>query len=131
MKKYLIIALFGALSGILGGMGVGGGTLLIPLLTTFSGVEQKIAQSANLIAFIPSSLISLSLHKKNGTLKTDGIIKIIIPAIVFSVSFGFLIAGLKGRALGKIFGIFLCVLSIFQFFIGKKNEKKKNAQNQK
>ena len=36
--------IFGALGGVLGGMGMGGGTLLIPLLTLFTKTEQKEAQ---------------------------------------------------------------------------------------
>ncbi|MBR1867453.1 MAG: sulfite exporter TauE/SafE family protein [Clostridia bacterium] len=125
MIKYLLIALFGAFSGILGGMGLGGGTLLIPLLTTFSGVEQQIAQSANLIAFIPSSIIALSIHGKNKTFKTEGLAKIIIPAVACSVVFGFLISGIRGNTLKKIFGGFLCVLSIIQFLVGKKTGSKR------
>ena len=47
MNIYLTIflyVLFGFLSGVFGGLGMGGGTLLIPLLTIFLGLDQKLCQ---------------------------------------------------------------------------------------
>ena len=43
------------ISGIIGGMGRGGGTLLIPILTIFLSFEQKSAQAINLLVFIPTT----------------------------------------------------------------------------
>ena len=48
--------LIGGLSGIFSGIGMGGGTILIFLLTTFAGLEQHIAQATNLIYFIPTAI---------------------------------------------------------------------------
>ena len=50
MSFYLYL-LLGFLGGIPAGMGMGGGTVTIPLLALVGGVEQKIAQCANLFAF--------------------------------------------------------------------------------
>ena len=52
MSFYLYLIL-GFLGGIPAGMGMGGGTVTIPLLVLLGGVEQKIAQAANLFAFLP------------------------------------------------------------------------------
>ena len=52
MQIFLLI-LAGIVGGIIGGMGMGGGTLLIPILTIFLDVPQKNAQAINLVAFIP------------------------------------------------------------------------------
>ena len=43
--------IIGILGGIIGGMGMGGGTLTIPLLTIFLNYEQLKAQGINLIRF--------------------------------------------------------------------------------
>ena len=51
MQIFLFV-LFGFLAGIIGGMGMGGGTLLVPLLS-FLDMEQKTIQATNLISFIP------------------------------------------------------------------------------
>ena len=53
---------------MLGGMGMGGGTVLIPALTVILGVEQHVAQATNLIAFLPMALFTLKIHKENGLL---------------------------------------------------------------
>ena len=45
MSFYLYL-LLGFLGGIPAGMGMGGGTVTIPLLVLVGGVEQKIAQCA-------------------------------------------------------------------------------------
>ena len=50
----MIEILSGVISGIISGTGMGGGTILIFLLTFMCGVEQHIAQATNLIFFIPS-----------------------------------------------------------------------------
>ena len=114
MKFYLYL-LLGFLGGIPAGLGMGGGTVTIPLLVLLGGVEQKIAQSANLFSFLPMSAFALSVHSKNGLLETTGIWQVILPALVFSV-FGTLLAySLPNEALRKAFGAFLIFLAIFQF----------------
>ena len=50
--QYFLYVLFGLLGGLIGGMGMGGGTILIPLLTLFLNIPQLQAQTINLISFI-------------------------------------------------------------------------------
>lgn len=97
---------------MLGGMGMGGGTILIPALTIIFGVEQHVAQATNLIAFLPMALFTLSIHKKNGLLKTEGLSFIVIPALLTSVAAGFVATLLPSVILKKLFGAFLVALSI-------------------
>lgn len=97
---------------MLGGMGMGGGTILIPALTIFLGVGQHAAQAANLIAFIPMALLSLKMHKDRGLLKTEGVLGIVIPALVTSVATAFATSLISGEILGKLFGAFLILLGI-------------------
>jgi uncharacterized membrane protein YfcA len=73
MSFYLYLIL-GFIGGIPAGMGMGGGTVTIPLLVLVGGVEQKIAQCANLFSFLPMSVGALKTHAKNGLLKTEGIL---------------------------------------------------------
>ena len=46
----------GAIFGIIGGMGMGGGVILIPILTWFLGATQQEAQGMNLLCFLPMSV---------------------------------------------------------------------------
>ncbi len=97
---------------MLGGMGMGGGTVLIPALTIFMGVEQHAAQAVNLIAFLPMALFTLKVHKENGLLKAKGLLWIVLPAIVVSVGAGFLASLLPSEVLKKLFGAFLVALAV-------------------
>ena len=63
--KVLLYIIIGVTGGVIGGMGMGGGTLLIPLLTLATGTEQHVAQAINLIAFIPLSVVALIIHARN------------------------------------------------------------------
>ncbi len=121
----LIYILFGFLSGILGGLGMGGGTILIPLLTIFVDLDQKMSQGINLIAFLIMALFSLIIHYKNGFIKTRGIIYIILSGLFFSLLGAFAANVIPSRILRVCFGIFLIILSFEQIFkIFKKNKTK-------
>ena len=113
--SFLVFLLCGALGGVLGGMGMGGGTLLIPLLTAVCGVRQSAAQGVNLMSFLPMSLLALSVHTKSGLLKKEGLAFLIVPSLIFSALASVLAAYLPDGILKKGFGTFLIVLSIYQF----------------
>lgn len=116
MIKIILLAVSGIAAGILGGMGMGGGTVLIPLLTIFFNVGQKEAQAINLVAFIPMAMVSLAIHIKNKRVKKEGLLWIIVPAVLTSVGGGFAAQAVNGEVLKKIFGGFLLLLSVVQFF---------------
>lgn len=114
--SFLIYLLIGFAAGILGGMGMGGGTILIPALTILLGVNQHVAQAANVIAFLPMAAIVLPAHKRKGLLHTDGVWQIIIPAIITAALFGQVMAVLPVDVLKKLFGFFLIALAVQQLF---------------
>ncbi|MCI6443686.1 MAG: sulfite exporter TauE/SafE family protein [Clostridia bacterium] len=116
MLKIILLAVSGIAAGVLGGMGMGGGTILIPLLTIFFNVGQKEAQAINLVAFIPMAIVSLAIHIKNKRVKKEGLLWIIVPAVLTSVGGGFAAQAVNGEVLKRIFGGFLLLLSVVQFF---------------
>lgn len=122
MIKIILLAVSGIAAGILGGMGMGGGTILIPLLTIFFNVGQKEAQAINLVAFIPMAIVSLGIHIKNKRVKKEGLLWIIVPAVLTSVGGGFAAQAVNGEVLKRIFGGFLLLLSVVQFFSGEITE---------
>lgn len=127
----LSLIISGIIGGVIGGMGMGGGTLLIPLLTLLLGVEQHVAQAANLIAFIPMSVIALIIHFKNKLIKIDGITIIIGSAIIFCLIGCLISNSVSGIVLKKIFGAFLIALALFQiykFIVSERSEKLKNKR---
>lgn len=79
----------GLVGGILGGMGMGGGTLLVPILTVFLSMAQKTSQFMNLVAFIPMSVVCLFLHFKNKLVDFKKVLFILIPAVIMAIASSF------------------------------------------
>lgn len=119
MLRLILLGLSGAVAGILGGMGMGGGTILIPMLTIFFSIGQHTSQAVNLISFVPMSICALVVHIKNGLVKKEKLWLIIIPAVILGCVLSFVAKGIDGKILKKIFGAFLLILSGFQFFTKK------------
>ena len=127
LMSFYLYLLLGFLGGIPAGMGMGGGTVTIPLLVLVGGVAQKVAQCANLFSFLPMSIGALKTHGKNGLLKTDGVLWTIVPALVVSVLGTSLAAALPAQLLRKGFGVFLIGLSAVGFYrelLGKRKAEK-------
>ena len=59
-----ISLLAGAVTGVLSGFGIGGGTLLLIYMTAFAGVPQNLAQGVNLLYFLPTAATALPAHIK-------------------------------------------------------------------
>ena len=57
--------LIGIVSGIISGTGMGGGTILIFLLSFLMGIEQHIAQATNLIFFVPTAIVAIIVNLNN------------------------------------------------------------------
>ena len=114
MTPQHVIILVSVLGGIIGGMGMGGGTLLIPLLTLSAGLEQHLAQAINLIAFVPMSVVALFIHKKNGYVEIKKALPVTLVALLGAVAGSFATKYAEGYALKASFGAFLIVLGTIQ-----------------
>ncbi len=120
-----VIILVSVVGGIIGGMGMGGGTLLIPLLT-MCAVEQHMAQAINLMAFVPMSVVAILIHKKNGYICFKHAAPIASIALL-SAALGSFAAGVaKGYVLRACFGAFLTVLGIIQMILAIRRAVKKH-----
>ena len=97
---FLLLILCGFAGGLLGGMGMGGGTALIPLLTLF-GVGQAAAQGVNLLSFLPMAARALAVHAKAGLLRGRGLFPLVLPALRFSALGSLRAAYLPADALEK------------------------------
>lgn len=126
--------LIGFVSGIITSFGMGGGAILILLLTLFLKISQITAQATNLIFFIPTALIAtfINFKQKNIDYKSGNIIAIcgIIGAII-----GANIAMKMETNLKKYFAIFLLIIAICETFSYFKdffmNKLKMNENNNK
>lgn len=113
--EFVWYSIAGILGGVLGGMGMGGGTVLIPLLGIFYNVNQHTAQAVNLISFIPMAVVAIIIHLKNKMIDFSKVVWIIIPGVLSCVLGSFIAKSITGNVLARCFGGFLVLLSIFQF----------------
>ncbi len=105
--KWLIAFLCGLGAGTVSAWGVGGGTLLLLVMTLFLDVEQRTAQGINLLFFLPTAASALFLHAKNGYLDKPTL-KHAVPAAVLAALIGAWAAtSLDVDALRKPFGVYL------------------------
>lgn len=114
MTVWLIV--FGFISGILGGMGMGGGTLLIPLLN-FLDIEQQTIQAINLISFLPMACVALGLHFKNKLVKPRRTLCMIAPACAFCILGALLTKNTSSEVLKICFGVFMLLLGVWQLIL--------------
>lgn len=123
----MLLTIIGFFAGIIGGMGMGGGTILIPALILFAHIDPKIAQSINLLSSIPMTIFALIVHIRNKNV----VFSLVIPIAVFGVLgaiFGSFVANyLSSQLLRKVFGIFLLIIGCLEIKKGFCNNKKEKC----
>lgn len=119
----MLSAIFGFFSGIVSGMGIGGGVILIPLLTLFTKTNQQQAQGINLLYFIPTAVSSLIIHIKNKKIKFRYALMLIAASLPWAIASSFVAVNLKSDILQKMFAVMLLVTGIYELFSGGSNEK--------
>lgn len=110
VTEFWLPLLAGAVTGILSGFGVGGGTLLLVYMTAFAGVEQRLAQGINLLYFLPAALLSLPAHIKNGYIQRSVLVPAISAGLVCAALAAWIATGMDTALLKKLFGGFLVVI---------------------
>lgn len=108
--------LIGGLSGIFSGIGMGGGTILIFLLTTFAGLEQHIAQATNLIYFIPTAISAIIVNYKNKNIDVKLATYISGCGIIGAIIGSIISVNIQVGTLRKLFGIFLIFIAIHEIY---------------
>ncbi len=101
--KIMLIVKFiaGLLSGIIGGLGLGGGAVLLIYLRVFENKPQLLSQGINLLFFIPIGIVAVIIYFKKGLI----VLKTVLPIAAF---------GIVGAVIG-----YLLTLVISAIFIGK------------
>lgn len=109
--QWLWFAAAGICGGVLAGMGMGGGTLTIPILVLLLSVDQLTAQFANLIAFLPTGAAALGVHLKNGLVEWAPLPWVLLPALAATAATSFFAAD-SSEVLGKLYGGFLVLIAL-------------------
>lgn len=127
----MIQILIGMISGIFSGIGMGGGTILIFLLTSITQMEQHMAQATNLIYFIPTAISAIIVNYKNKNIDVKLAIVISICGAIGAVIGAKISINTDVQKLRKLFGIFLAIIAIHEIYTLIKEYKLYKKSNTK
>jgi len=108
----------GLLAGLLSGLiGIGGGTIIVPILVIFAGLSQKMAQGTTLALLVPPiGILAAWTYYKQGYVDFS-IASLICIGFIFGGLIGAKFANnLSNQTLERIFGIALLIISIKMIF---------------
>ena len=112
MTDWIIPFLCGLGASILSAWGVGGGTLLLLVMTLFLDVDQRTAQGINLLFFLPSAAISCYLRWKQGAVTLKKILPAIFAGCAAAAVFSLISTRIDLEILKKLFGVLLLATGI-------------------
>lgn len=111
---------------------MGGGTILILLLSVFMNVDQHVAQATNLIFFIPTAISAIIIGIKNKNVQWKLAIPIIISGMIGAFISSKISTNMNVKILRKLFGVFLLTMAIYEIYSLYKmyiKEKKRHTNN--
>lgn len=106
----------GFVSGIVSGTGMGGGTILILVLSIFLGVEQHIAQATNLIFFVPTSISAIIVAMKEKLIEWKIGMIIAMSGVIGAIIGASISTKMEVGYLKKCFGTFLSIIAIYEIY---------------
>ena len=126
MIERFLPVLVGAVTGVLSGFGVGGGTLLLIYLTAFAGIAQNTAQGINLLYFLPAAAMALPSHVRNGYIKKQTALPAIAAGFLSSFAAAWAATAIDVELLRKCFGVFLLYIGVSELL--RKPRKKPSEE---
>lgn len=113
--QILLLLISAAVSGIFAGMGMGGGTFLIPILRLFFSVEQILCQSTNVICFVLVSVCCFFIYLKNKLIDFKVLLLVAPPATILAIFSSLFALKIKSEILQICFSGFIILVGIFCF----------------
>jgi uncharacterized membrane protein YfcA len=117
MTELFIGLAMGLLSGILG---IGGGVVLVPMLTFILGTEQHAAQGVSLLVIIPTDISGLFALRKNKLVDFRAVRWIAAGSVAGALLSANFVQFISPFALKKIFGLFIIYAGARMIFPPKK-----------
>lgn len=129
-EKSMLEITFGIIAGIITGLGMGGGTILILLLSLFLGMEQHVAQATNLIFFIPTAIAAIVINGKQKNVNIKLGIEISLYGIIGAILGAIISENLEAQTLRKWFAVFIFMIALHEIYtlwkVYRKKEKRHN-----
>ena len=114
----LLGVVIGALAGLLG---VGGGTILVPVLVLGEGYPQHVAQGVSLLMILPTGIVGAWSHARHGH-----VVRSLLPGLMTGGAVGallgaFLANRIGAAALSRFFALFLLLVAA-QMIFGRRRD---------
>lgn len=117
----IFLILISIVSGVVAGMGIGGGSIFILLTTIFNLLEHKQAQGYNLIMFIAVGIATTIYNIKNKNIDFKNLLKLILPVCAGSICGIFLLKIIDEKILKNCFYLFMAVIGFYEIFSSLKS----------
>lgn len=131
MENWILLVVIALFSGIIAGMGIGGGSIFILLTTIFSIFEHKEAQSYNLIMFVIVGIFATISNFKNKNIDKNLLKKLIIPVVLGSIIGIILVKRIDEKILKYIFYGFMLLIGFYEIISSLKNIKKEKLNTER
>jgi uncharacterized membrane protein YfcA len=110
--KWLLPFFCGLAAGTISAWGVGGGTLLLLVMTLLLGVDQRTAQGINLLFFLPTAASALFFHARGGYLHKPTLKRAVPAAVVAALIGAWISTALDVEVLRRPFGGYLLLSGV-------------------
>jgi uncharacterized membrane protein YfcA len=109
----LSLAGIGLVGGLMSGLlGIGGGTVMVPLMVMVAGFSQRDAHAISLAAIIPISIAAITVYTAAGRSDVPTAACLAIGAVAGAVVGSSLLARAPERSLKAAFGFFMLVAAV-------------------
>lgn len=115
--RFLFLILVGFSSGIFAGMGMGGGTFLVPLLALCFGVEQIYCQSTNVLCFLILAIICFVIYSIKKLIDYRVMLFVGLPASVVAGLACIFSLKIHSNILRFIFAGFIILIGVVMFVV--------------
>ena len=112
MTDWILPFLCGLVASVVSAWGVGGGTLLLLVMTLFLGVDQRTAQGINLLFFLPTAVSALFCHAGGGYLDKPTLKNAVPPAVLAALLGAWAATAMDVEVLRKPFGVYLLLSGV-------------------
>ena len=120
----ILSVIIGLFSGVISGMGIGGGAILIPALIIIENINQQTAQGINLLYFLPTAVAALIIHIKNKNVEIKSALILSASGVVGAAAGAIAAGALGSDILRRMFGIFLALIGLYEIYKGIKLPRK-------
>ncbi|NCB48680.1 MAG: hypothetical protein EOM55_03575 [Clostridia bacterium] len=113
---WVLLIIIGLFSGLLGSMGLGGGTILIPILTLIN-ISQKNSQIINVFSFVFVAFFIMVFYIKKGYAQVFPAICFAFFGVISATATALLVKDASSQMLKILFAIFLIIVAIYELFV--------------